>query len=228
MIPKIIAHRGYSAIYKGNTWKAIRSAFDTGADICEIDLMLTKDKKIFVHHDYYIGNKLISEISSSEIKDKCPEYPFLDEIIEYAIDQEREFFLEVKDRRMIDQIVNILRKIQSDLFTVISFDGVFLLELKKRLNLTKTCFILGSVLDAHTSLNIAKKLGVDFILPAWENRHPYPHMLINNQWINILKREGIYTVSWHEERSSELKELVRMDFFGISTNDIYLLKKYLK
>jgi len=227
MTPKVIAHRGYSTAYDGNTWKAIKSAFESGADACEVDLMLTKDKKIFVYHDYFIDNKLIAEMDSAEVKDKCPNYPFLEEIMEYAIDMKKEFFLEVKDRRMINQIIDILNTVPSGLFTIISFDAVFLSEFKKRNSSIKTCLILGSVLDAYSSLTIAENLGVNFLIPAWEERHPYPHMLINNEWINILRQKDIYTISWHEERVPELKELVKMGFFGLSTNNPPLLRKIL-
>ncbi len=227
MIPKVIAHRGYSTVYDGNTWKAIKFAFESGADACEIDLMLTKDKKIFVHHDYYIDGKLIAEMDSTEIKEERPNYPFLEEIIEYAIDMKKEFFLEIKDRRMINQIIDILNTVPKELFNIISFDAVFLSELKKRNNSIRTCLILGSVLDAYSSLTIAENLGVNFLIPAWEERHPYPHMLINNKWINTLKQKDIYTISWHEERVSELEELIKMDFFGISTNNPPLLRKIL-
>jgi len=89
-------------------------------------------------------------------------------------------------------------------------------EFKKRNSSIKTCLILGSVLDAYSSLTIAE-----------EERHPYPHMLINNEWINILRQKDIYTISWHEERVPELKELVKMGFFGLSTNNPPLLRKIL-
>ena len=76
----VVAHRGFSEKYPGNSWKAIKSAFEVGADICEVDLHLTRDGKIFIHHDYYINNKRIREQTLREIRQVAPDYPTLDEI----------------------------------------------------------------------------------------------------------------------------------------------------
>jgi glycerophosphoryl diester phosphodiesterase len=48
---KIIAHRGYSAEAPENTLAAFNLAFDVPSDGIELDVYLTKDKKIVVMHD---------------------------------------------------------------------------------------------------------------------------------------------------------------------------------
>ncbi|HUB94028.1 MAG TPA: glycerophosphodiester phosphodiesterase [Verrucomicrobiae bacterium] len=53
---KLIAHRGYSEKYPENTLTAFRAAKDLKADGIELDVHLTKDGKLVVHHDYYLGN----------------------------------------------------------------------------------------------------------------------------------------------------------------------------
>jgi glycerophosphoryl diester phosphodiesterase len=71
-IPKIIAHRGYTKDHPENTLAAFRAALDAGADAIELDVHASKDGKLFVHHDYYLGNPddgngVISEQDSSYI-----------------------------------------------------------------------------------------------------------------------------------------------------------------
>ncbi len=51
MMPKIIAHRGASAHAPENTLAAFQLALDQGADGIELDVMLSKDKKLVVIHD---------------------------------------------------------------------------------------------------------------------------------------------------------------------------------
>ncbi len=53
---KIIAHRGDTAHQPENTLSAFRAALDAGADAIELDVHLSKDGVLIVHHDYYLGN----------------------------------------------------------------------------------------------------------------------------------------------------------------------------
>lgn len=56
MATKIIAHRGYSDKYPENTLTAFKAALDHGSDAIELDVHMTSDGQLVVHHDYYLGN----------------------------------------------------------------------------------------------------------------------------------------------------------------------------
>lgn len=56
MATKIIAHRGYSDKYPENTLTAFRAALELGSDAIELDVHLTADGQLVVHHDYYLGS----------------------------------------------------------------------------------------------------------------------------------------------------------------------------
>lgn len=47
----LVAHRGFTAEYPENTLMAIQGALDADAKYIEIDIQLTKDKKVVVFHD---------------------------------------------------------------------------------------------------------------------------------------------------------------------------------
>ena len=71
--PLIIAHRGYRARYPENTLVAFEAAMDAGADMIELDVLLTKDRKIVVIHDESLdrttnGRGPVSEHTLSEQK----------------------------------------------------------------------------------------------------------------------------------------------------------------
>jgi glycerophosphoryl diester phosphodiesterase len=71
--PLIIAHRGYRARYPENTLAAFEAAIDAGADMLELDVLLTKDRKIVVIHDESLdrttnGQGPVSEHTLSELK----------------------------------------------------------------------------------------------------------------------------------------------------------------
>ncbi len=49
--PVIIAHRGYRKRYPENTMAAFAAAFDAGACMVELDVTLTRDRRVVVLHD---------------------------------------------------------------------------------------------------------------------------------------------------------------------------------
>ncbi len=72
MIPRIIAHRGFSSLFPENTMMAFREALASGATGLECDVQLTKDGEIVIFHDedvYRItGNRgLLKDFSWDEV-----------------------------------------------------------------------------------------------------------------------------------------------------------------
>lgn len=49
--PRVIAHRGFSGIAPENTLIAFQKAIDLGADMVELDVLLSKDGRVVVLHD---------------------------------------------------------------------------------------------------------------------------------------------------------------------------------
>lgn len=49
--PLLIGHRGYPARYPENTLASFKAAMEAGCDMIELDVTLTKDRKVVVIHD---------------------------------------------------------------------------------------------------------------------------------------------------------------------------------
>jgi glycerophosphoryl diester phosphodiesterase len=49
--PLLIGHRGYPARYPENTLASFRAAVDNGCDMIELDVTLTRDRRVVVIHD---------------------------------------------------------------------------------------------------------------------------------------------------------------------------------
>jgi glycerophosphoryl diester phosphodiesterase len=49
--PLLIGHRGYPARYPENTLAAFKGAMDAGCDMIELDVTLTRDRRVVVIHD---------------------------------------------------------------------------------------------------------------------------------------------------------------------------------
>lgn len=56
MKTKVIAHRGDTKNNSENTLSAFKAALENGADAIELDVHMTSDGELVVHHDYYLGN----------------------------------------------------------------------------------------------------------------------------------------------------------------------------
>jgi glycerophosphoryl diester phosphodiesterase len=71
--PLVIAHRGYRTKYPENTLVAFQAAIDVGADMIELDVLLTKDRKMVVIHDESLGRTtngrgMVSDCTLSQLK----------------------------------------------------------------------------------------------------------------------------------------------------------------
>ena len=62
-----IAHRGFVNQCRENSIESIKNAIEHGFDMVEIDVQLTKDDIIILYHDIRIEDKLIKELTYSEI-----------------------------------------------------------------------------------------------------------------------------------------------------------------
>ena len=68
-----IAHRGASGTFPENTLSAFRAAIDAGADMCELDVQLTRDGAVVVIHDETVerttdGTGEVVELTLEELK----------------------------------------------------------------------------------------------------------------------------------------------------------------
>jgi glycerophosphoryl diester phosphodiesterase len=68
-----IAHRGASGSFPENTLSAFRAAIETGADMCELDVQLTRDGAVVVIHDDTVdrttdGTGAVVAMTLAEIK----------------------------------------------------------------------------------------------------------------------------------------------------------------
>lgn len=96
----VIAHRGGSAYHPENTMAAFRSAYEMGAEMIELDILLTKDGIPIVIHDETLerttdGTGKVSEFMLEELKEldagswfseahRGESLPTLEEVLEFA------------------------------------------------------------------------------------------------------------------------------------------------
>ncbi len=82
-VPRVLAHRGATAVAPENTLEAFVGASALGADGVELDVHRTADGGLVVHHDADArGLGVLAERAEAEIRAARPEIPTLDEALE--------------------------------------------------------------------------------------------------------------------------------------------------
>ena len=75
--PLVIAHRGDSANHPDNTVASYRSALEQGADWVELDVRLSADDVLMVHHDaYFADGRLVREVRAADANAEVFPCPF--------------------------------------------------------------------------------------------------------------------------------------------------------
>jgi glycerophosphoryl diester phosphodiesterase len=131
MPPLVIAHRGASAYEPENTLRAFDLAIRQGAQMIELDLHITRDRRVVVIHDPTLDQTTnlsgrVDRISLDEIRladaGKSERVPTLEETLELTAGKAR-LYLEIKDPRAAKETLRIvrLRHCQSDVM-IASFD----------------------------------------------------------------------------------------------------------
>ncbi len=228
--PMIIAHRVYSSRFRENTWSAFEGAYEVGAHMIELDLVLTRDRRIFVNHDLDIEGELLRNMSLEEAKGRVPGSMELVEVLKWAEEKGIGLYLDIKDREMVGELTEVLKDFGHSTSIVVSSsdDFPFMRRFKELNDHILTALLFRNVLPPEDMVAFGRKYHGDIIHPCWENKHPFPHTLITREDVEHMNSEGFEVVCWHEEREDELRELVKKGFWGITTNDPEKLKEIIE
>ncbi len=222
----IISHRGDSKNFTENTLQAIMSAKDMGADICEIDVQLTKDSRVVVFHDKSLKrltgiSEYVNNLDYSELIALAGQYvkiPLLEDVLDYAKDNIK-LVIELKpDSRRKELVEKVIGYVKSR--NMISKVMIQSLDYKS-LEMIETIeprIITGFI--AYMLYGDYKKLVVDFL--NVEKSYLSEKMIKDIH--NADKKVWVWTVNSRDE----IENFVDMKVDGILTDDILTLKEYLK
>lgn len=217
--PQIIAHRGFSGLYFENTLKAFEEAVNVGADYIEFDINRTRDGEIIVVHDYSIKGKYFKDMTFEEVEkislaDNC-KIPSLREVME-KFSGKIKFYIEIKDRKIVDPLLKIIKDYPDDDTVIASFDHYALRKVKEKNPHIKTSALFGDVIIDPVPTLLA--LDANYFHPCWEERSPEPYELIDDEFVAYLNHLGFGTISWAEDRPDVIEKLIDKGFNLISTN----------
>ena len=218
---KIVAHRGARASEPENTLRAMKSAFECGADAVEIDLRFTSDHKLVVIHDDTLerttnGTGKVSDMTIAQLRvldaGKGERIPELCEALSVAKRYSRPLVLELKEAGMEWQVLEEVTEAGlEDKVIISSFFHSSLRNLKEKAPEIKTGVIIASV--PVNPVRLARDAKADIIFAKYSR--------ITREFIDACGAgyEGIEVYLWAVNTMDDLNNAISYGVDGVVTDN---------
>jgi len=226
--PWIIAHRGASGHAPENTFAAFERAVQLGAGFIETDLQLTRDARFVAIHDPSLerttnGRGAVRDHTLAQLREldagkwfdrqfMDQRIPTLDEILEFAREQDVVFYLEIKYDSawgMHHALVGALGKPENAARTiVISFDPATLAAVRR----LEPAIMIGLLVERATDdpVKVALEVGARQLCPQAD--------LITRELVERAHRADLHVVAWTINDAEKMRAAMDAGVDGIMTD----------
>jgi glycerophosphoryl diester phosphodiesterase len=226
----IIAHRGASRLAPENTLASVKLAWQLGADAVEVDVHLTKDRRIVAIHDATTdrtaGTHLeVAATHSSYLRrldvggHKHPEFagepiPFLEEVLD-TIPPGRHLFIEVKCGREILPLLDetLTRSARRAQIVLIGFDLDTMRAAKQRMPDVPAYWLRDKRLWLPHRCRLAaqaRAAGIDGLNVHWSG--------LTRRFVAAVKAAGLKLGTWTVDSPAHARRLRALGVDAITTN----------
>ena len=156
---KTIAHRGYVAKGVENSIEALEGAAEVGADYVEFDIILTKDNKFVVMHDYNLKrlaglNKRVQDMNFDEVVGLTikqggytSKIPSLEEFVNKAKELNMNLVIELKPHgaepsNYIDILIDEIKRLKLENYKFMSLNSKVMEELETKVPNLETGYVI--------------------------------------------------------------------------------------
>jgi len=235
---EIIAHRGASHDAPENTLESVKLGWEQGSDAVEVDVYLSKDGHIVVHHDSdtkklagvdrKVVDQTLAELRQLDVgswkgaKWKGVRIPKLDDVLA-TIPEGRRMFIEVKcGPEIVPGLAKAFKRSgkASEQLVVISFDYEVVKQTKARFPKIP-CFYLSSF-EQHKETGKLEPSAEELIAKAkaakLEGLNVNYKGLANEVFIEKVHAAGLELFTWTVNSPAEARRLVRLGINGITTD----------
>jgi glycerophosphoryl diester phosphodiesterase len=238
--PWIIAHRGYKKKYPENTLAAFKAAIDAGVPMIELDVMLSRDRKLVVIHDATLerttnGQGAVADRTLAELKQLDAGSWFHSDFADQRLPELGEV-LELVDGRVITnieikshayephhppdaiekQIVDLVKQKKTrDSFLISSFDPNILEQISAMEDPPALAFISNKPANDET-LKICERLKAF----SW---HP-DHRVVTANQVKRMHAADIRVFPYNVDALRGYRQMLAMKVDGVITADPFLAK----
>ena len=221
----IMGHRGAAAMEPENTLRSIGRAIEIGVDAVEIDVHLSKDKKVVVIHDATLdrttnGTGDVRSHTLEEMKvlnaGKGERIPTLQEVIDF-IDSRIRLVIELKAAGTEMEVVEVIRRnnlADNDIY-VISFWHRLVKTVKEMDSSIRTGILL---VGCPVDVSIATHASADALVMRYS--------FVDRRLVKMAHEAGLKVFIWNIDESHLLAPYVDMGVDGIGSNDPRILVEY--
>ena len=238
--PLLIGHRGYPARYPENTLAAFTGAMDAGCDMIELDVTLTRDRRVVVIHDDTLDR---TTNGSGPVRDRTVEemmkldagswfaprfaaerVPLLDEVIALTAGRcmlnieikESAFEADYPVDAIEHQVVNLVK-------TSGAMDRVIISSFDKRI-LERIAAMDAPPAVAYISSHGADKRVLEMLVAmkafSW---HPLYKVLTLDQ-VDMLHSAGLKVFPWTINTRAEAEKLLALGVDGLICNELRVMR----
>lgn len=217
----VIGHRGAAALARENSLEALRAGFESGADILEFDVRLTKDKIPVLVHDFHTirthhHTSIISRLTLEELQTRTKNQPItpLSTVLDLYFGKII-LNIELKGRATGRIVTKLLRK--SYVRSVDDWDNVLLSSFKG-----------SELIDARKEskeVNLALLHSQNpFLFIAYHRRLHltavgFHRLYINTFALEIAKRTGLFMYVYTVNRPQTARKLAQQGIEGVVTDN---------
>ena len=214
-----IAHRGIPGERVENTLPGFMLAIELGADAIELDVHLSSDGVVVVHHDAVVLAHAIANTSWRDLSHLVlaggERLPRLQDVLE-AVGNRAAVYIELKGGRGEDEIVDVARRF-GQRWAIHSFDHGAMARVARR----APGIPRGVLLDKDTP-DAVKELhrAVGRVLP----RDVWPHWsLVDREFMLEASELALRVIPWTVNSADTARELLALGVEGICTDDVRIL-----
>ena len=223
-----IAHRGYVAKGVENSIEALEGAAEVGVDYVEFDIILTKDNKFVVMHDFNLKrlagiNKRVQDMNFDEIVglqikqgDYTSKIPSLEEFVTKAKELNMKLVIELKPHgeepsNYIDILINEVERLKLENYKFMSLNPKVMEELEKKAPNLETGYVIPLQFgDFHQS-------NVDFFV--------IEDFSYRDRLVEQAKRQNKKVFVWTINDSALITKYLQSPADGIITDEPELVKE---
>jgi len=227
-----IAHRGASGNFPENTVCAFRAAIDAGAEMCELDVQLSRDGAIVVIHDETVerttdGKGEVAELTLEELKRldagakfkggavKGERIPTLDEVFS-ATSGKCGLNIELKAGGLEHQVAQIMQARNALADSIVSsFDWEYLKNIQQ-LHFNIRVGLLAEEKPVDLMMN-AVAMRAHSINPRWD--------MVTSDLCKAAHERGLKVYTWTVDADARMRALIACGVDGIMTNYPERLRK---
>ncbi|MDY6793950.1 MAG: glycerophosphodiester phosphodiesterase [Actinomycetota bacterium] len=214
----LVSHRGGKGFGSENTLESLAGALEYGVEMVETDVRMSADNVALIHHSPFLGLRLISRMEMSEIREKAPDIPTLEEYLDLAA-RDCGLNLEIKNCEPA-LLARVLYRYNTALPVLVSsFDSDFLKEFGRTGIEVEIGLISQYELADKRSVREALSCGATTLLPVSYS--------VRQDLMDAACEAGMRVIAWTVNSTSTLLHLLAAGVDGVITDTYRELQAFL-